>query len=137
MMREIDWSLFESQEKEIETINAELHELRRIKYPQYRDSYYKYYNEFGIPGMIGDLYRKFDRLKNMSREFSEEDIMTQEREITDQLYDIISYCQLQLYWLRNEMWSKKTKTSGANVDYLWSHVCNSSGCDCNKPHSPL
>jgi len=134
MMREIDWSLFESQEKEIETINAELHELRRIKYPQYRDSYYKYYNEFGMPGMIGDLYRKFDRLKNMSRE---EDIMTQEREITDQLYDIISYCQLQLYWLRNEMWSKKTKTSGANVDYLWSHVCNSSGCDCNKPHSPL
>ena len=137
MMREIDWSLFESQEKEIETINAELHELRRIKYPQYRDSYYKYYNEFGMPGMIGDLYRKFDRLKNMSREFSEEYIMTQEREITDQLYDIISYCQLQLHWLRNEMWSKKTKTSVANVDYLWSHVCNSSGCDCNKPHSPL
>ena len=63
-----------------------------------------------MPGMIGDLYRKFDRLKNMSREFSEEDIMSQEREITDQLYDIISYCQLQLYWFRNEVWSKKTRT---------------------------
>jgi len=140
MMMEIDWSLFESQEKEIETINAELHELRRIKYPQYRDSYYKYYNEFGMPGMIGDLYRKFDRLKNMSREFSEEDIMSQEREITDQLYDIISYCQLQLYWLRNEVWSKRpiNTTSGyTDNDYVWSHICDSSECGCDKTHSPL
>ena len=164
MMREIDWSLFESQEKEIETINAELRELRRIKYPQYRDSYYKYYNEFGMPGMIGDLYRKFDRLKNMSREFSHEDIMSQERKITDQLYDIISYCQLQLYWLRNEMWSKKTRTAegplehkhsfsgtaSSNLDYDFTtsdsdnrHLIRSGSatqdcnCDCHKTHSPL
>jgi len=124
-MKEIDWSLFESQEEEIQTINNELYDLRKLKYPQYRDSYYKFYNEFGLQGMVGDLYRKFDRLKNMSREFSEEDIVSREKEITDQLYDIISYCQLQLYWLRNEKWSKKTKvatngTSMDNFDYPWS-----------------
>jgi hypothetical protein len=59
-----------------------------------------------MKGMIGDLYRKFDRLKIMSESYSDEDIQNKEKEITDQFYDIISYCQLQLYWLRRERWGK-------------------------------
>jgi hypothetical protein len=102
----LDWNLFDLQEKEISTINNELHQLRKQKYPEYRDSYYRYYNEFGMRGMVGDLYRKFDRLKIMSENYSDEDIRSKEKEITDQFYDIISYCQLQLYWLRKEKWRK-------------------------------
>jgi hypothetical protein len=102
----LDYSLFESQEEEINTINNELYDLRRQKYPEYRDSYYRYYNEFGMRGMIGDLYRKFDRLKIMSESYLDEDIRSKEKEITDQFYDIISYCQLQLYWLRKEKWGQ-------------------------------
>jgi len=109
-----DWSLFESQEKEISIINDELYQLRKQKYPEYGDSYYRYYNEFGMRGMIGDLYRKFDRLKIMSENYSEEDIVSKEKEITDQFYDIISYCQLQLYWLRNEKWGASVEVSRAN-----------------------
>lgn len=105
----LDWTLFDSQEKEISTINNELSALRKEKYPEYRDSYYRYYNEFGMKGMIGDLYRKFDRLKIMSENYSDEDIRSKEKEITDQFYDIISYCQLQLYWLRKEKWKKSNK----------------------------
>jgi hypothetical protein len=62
-----------------------------------------------MPGMIGDLYRKFDRLKIMSESYSDEDVKNKEKEITDQFYDIISYCQLQLYWLRREKWGKKAE----------------------------
>jgi len=102
----LDWNLFDFQEEEINTINNELYDLRKQKYPEYRDSYYRYYNEFGMLGMIGDLYRKFDRLKIMSESYSDEDIRNKEKEITDQFYDIISYCQLQLYWLRKEKWEK-------------------------------
>jgi hypothetical protein len=111
----LDWSLFNSQEKEISTINNELHQLRKQKYPEYRDSYYRYYNEFGMRGMIGDLYRKFDRLKIMSESYSDEDIRSKEKEITDQFYDIISYCQLQLYWLRKEKWGNKEDVYTAKV----------------------
>jgi hypothetical protein len=102
----LDWSLFSKQEKEISTINNEIYDLRKQKYPEYRDSYYRYYNEFGMRGMIGDLYRKFDRLKIMSESYGDTEIRSKEKEITDQFYDIISYCQLQLYWLRKEKWGK-------------------------------
>jgi hypothetical protein len=109
-MQEIDWSLFDSQEQEIESINNELLALRREKYPEYRDSYYKYYKEFGMRGMVGDLYRKFDRLKIMSTTYSDVDIAEKEKEITDQYYDLISYLQLQLYFLRKEKWRNHTHT---------------------------
>jgi len=117
----LDWTLFDSQEKEISTINNELHQLRKEKYPEYRDSYYRYYNEFGMKGMIGDLYRKFDRLKIMSENYSNEDTQNKEKEITDQFYDIISYCQLQLYWLRREKWEKWGKTPIETRNY-WNET---------------
>jgi hypothetical protein len=116
-----DYSLFNSQEKEISTINNELHALREQKYPEYRDSYYRYYNEFGMKGMIGDLYRKFDRLKIMSENYSDEDIRSKEKEITDQFYDIISYCQLQLYWLRKEKWNKPNKIP-VEIQNYWNET---------------
>ncbi|MCK9458827.1 MAG: hypothetical protein M0R80_04245 [Proteobacteria bacterium] len=115
----LDWSLFTNQEKEISTINNELYALRKQKYPEYRDSYYRYYNEFGMRGMIGDLYRKFDRLKIMSESYFDSEIVSKEKEITDQFYDIISYCQLQLYWLRKEKWGGEEKH---NTGDLWSNT---------------
>ena len=117
-MKDIDWSLFESQEKEISIINDELCQLRKQKYPEYGDSYYRYYNEFGMRGMIGDLYRKFDRLKIMSENYSDEDIISKEKEITDQFYDIISYGMLQLYWLRREKWEKWKKYNDTTAKVL-------------------
>jgi hypothetical protein len=124
--KELDWSLFESQEKEISTINNELCQLRKQKYPEYRDSYYRYYNEFGMPGMIGDLYRKFDRLKIMSESYTDKDIRSKEKEITDQFYDIISYCQLQLYWLRREKWGKVSNKIPVDCRNHWNNT--DSGC---------
>jgi len=120
--KEVDWSLFESQEKEISTINNELYSLRKEKYPEYRDSYYRYYNEFGMRGMIGDLYRKFDRLKIMSESYTDEDIKNKEKEITDQFYDIISYCQLQLYWLRKEKWARKPNKIPVKIQNYWNET---------------
>jgi len=117
----LDWNLFESQEKEISTINDDLYSLRKEKYPEYRDSYYRYYNEFGMRGMVGDLYRKFDRLKIMSESYSSDDIKNKEKEITDQFYDIISYCQLQLYWLRKEKWGKPNKIPVKRRNY-WNET---------------
>ena len=106
MSKPINWSLFESQEKEIELINNELYSLRKEKYPKYLDSYYKHYKEFGFTAMIGDLYRKFDRLKNMSEVMdSKEDIISNKKEIKDQYHDLISYLQLQLYFMKNEYWN--------------------------------
>jgi hypothetical protein len=73
-----------------------------------------------MKGMIGDLYRKFDRLKIMSESYSDADIQNKEKEITDQFYDIISYCQLQLYWLRKEKWGK-VKNSHAYT-FSWNNT---------------
>ncbi len=122
-MKETNWTLFNSQEEVIKTINLDLFNLRKQKYPEYGDSYYKYYIEFGMNGMVGDLYRKFDRLKNMAKVYSEQDVIDKEKEIKDQFYDIISYCQLQLYFLENEKWGPNRKihshkiTSSSGNDY--------------------
>lgn len=112
-----DWTLFNNQESMIDSINKELFSLRKSKYPEYLDSYYKFYKEFGMRGMVGDLYRKFDRLKNMSQSFSDKDIREKEKEIKDQYYDLISYMQLQLYFLEKESWRKEPLAAPNSTNY--------------------
>jgi hypothetical protein len=116
----IDYSLFLRQEEDICRINEENFKIRENKFLKYGDSYWNFYKQFGLLGMVTDIYRKVDRLKNMSKTYTEEDITDNQKEIQDQYYDLINYCYLQLFFLRENYWQCK------NNYYLYSGVVPSS-----------
>ena len=103
------YDLFLQQEDDICQINKENFAIREQKFLQYGTSYWNFYKEFGLMGMITDIYRKTDRLKNMAKAYTEEDIKKNQKEIQDQYYDLINYCYLQLFFLRENYWKTMSK----------------------------